>query len=162
MIVPDDGPHGELLSRQGRPKRRGGLLGPSQDRREPTQRGWERLVVVACAIGLLFAGVQCSPQREAQKDNVVLQWNNAALDAVRSSTIGPPMVSRALAIMHTCMYDAWAAYDRLAVGTSFGSRLRQHRGPPPRPTRTRRSASRPMALPWTSSPPPAPPSSIRS
>jgi len=27
------------------------------------------------------------------------------------------MVARALAIAHTCMYDAWAQYDAIAVGT---------------------------------------------
>jgi len=27
------------------------------------------------------------------------------------------MVSRALAVVHTCMYDAWAAYDEHALGT---------------------------------------------
>lgn len=35
------------------------------------------------------------------------------------------MVSRALAIVHTCVYDAWAAYDATAVGTRTGARLRQ-------------------------------------
>jgi len=34
------------------------------------------------------------------------------------------MVARALAIIHTCAYDAWAAYDRLAVGTRLGGALR--------------------------------------
>jgi hypothetical protein len=34
------------------------------------------------------------------------------------------MVSRALAVAHTCIYDAWAAYDRLAVGTRLGDALR--------------------------------------
>lgn len=58
-------------------------------------------------------------------DNVVLQWNNAALQGVRDSKLGPPMVSRALAIVHTCMYDAWAAYDERAVGTQLGSTLRR-------------------------------------
>src|SRR6266404_7138866 len=51
-------------------------------------------------------------------DNVVVQWNVAALQGVRDSRIGPPMVARALAIVHTCIYDAWAAaYDKRAVGT---------------------------------------------
>jgi hypothetical protein len=58
-------------------------------------------------------------------DNVVLQWNNAALQGVRDSKLGPPMVSRALAIVHTCMYDAWAAYDERAVGTQLGATLRR-------------------------------------
>jgi membrane-associated phospholipid phosphatase len=57
--------------------------------------------------------------------NVVIQWNNAALQAVRDSKIGPPMVARALAIVHTCMYDAWTAYDDRALGTQLGSSLRQ-------------------------------------
>jgi hypothetical protein len=58
-------------------------------------------------------------------DNVVLRWNNALLQGVRDSRIGPPMVSRALAVAHTCMYDAWAAYDRAAVGTRLGGALRR-------------------------------------
>jgi len=41
--------------------------------------------------------------------NVVIQWNQAALQAVRDSKLGPPMVSRALAIVHACYNDAWAA-----------------------------------------------------
>lgn len=56
--------------------------------------------------------------------NVVILWNQAALQAVRDGSLGPPMVARALAIVHTCMYDAWAAYDQRAVGTQLGSTLR--------------------------------------
>lgn len=60
--------------------------------------------------------------------NVVVQWNNAALQGVRDSKLGPPMVSRALAIVHTCIYDAWAAYDGRAAGTRLGGSLRRPRG----------------------------------
>jgi len=63
---------------------------------------------------------------EDSSPNVVIQWNNAALQGVRDSKIGPPMVARALAIVHTCIYDAWSAYDHKAVGTQLGSSLRQH------------------------------------
>jgi hypothetical protein len=35
------------------------------------------------------------------------------------------MVARALAIVHTCAYDAWAAYDPVAVGTRLGGALRR-------------------------------------
>ena len=35
------------------------------------------------------------------------------------------MVARALATAHTCIYDAWAAYDRNAVGTGLGDSLRR-------------------------------------
>ena len=63
----------------------------------------------------------------AADPNVVVQWNQAALQGVRDSTLGPPMVARALAIVHTCIYDAWAAYDRRAAGTQFGGELRRPR-----------------------------------
>ena len=49
----------------------------------------------------------------------VLSWNSAALQSIRDSNLGAPMVSRALAVVHTCMYDAWAAYDERAVGTQL-------------------------------------------
>ena len=38
---------------------------------------------------------------------------------------GPPIVARVLAVVHTCMYDAWAAYDDVAVGTRLGNTLRR-------------------------------------
>jgi hypothetical protein len=64
-------------------------------------------------------------------ENVVVRWNDALLQGVRESKLGPPMVARALAIAHTCMFDAWVAYDRVAVGTRLGGTLRR----PPRERR---------------------------
>jgi hypothetical protein len=61
----------------------------------------------------------------ARVENVVVQWNEALLQAVRDSKLGPPMVARALEIAHTCAYDAWSAYDRVAVGTRLGGTLRR-------------------------------------
>src|SRR5215212_4044135 len=55
----------------------------------------------------------------------VTRWSEAALEAIRITHPGPPMVARALAILHTCIYDAWAAYDSAAVGTRLGGALRQ-------------------------------------
>ncbi|HEV2655754.1 MAG TPA: hypothetical protein VGT82_12390, partial [Ktedonobacteraceae bacterium] len=49
--------------------------------------------------------------------NAAIQWNNAALQAIRDVSPGPTIGSRALAIMHTCMYDAWATYDPRALPT---------------------------------------------
>jgi hypothetical protein len=72
-------------------------------------------------------------------DNVVVRWNSAALQGVRDSRIGPPMVARALAIVHTCIFDAWAAYDKRAVGTQFGGELR-------RPKRERTLANKNEAI----------------
>jgi PAP2 superfamily len=61
-------------------------------------------------------------------DNAVLAWNRAALEAVRQTRMGPPMVARALHVLHACMYDAWAAHDDLAFGSRLGGVLRR---PPP-------------------------------
>jgi len=72
------------------------------------------------------------PTARPRGDSVVVRWNQAALQGVRDSKLGPPMVARALATVHTCAYDAWAAYDRNAVGSRLGSDLRR---PPAERTR---------------------------
>jgi len=64
-------------------------------------------------------------QLASAPENVVLQWNSTALEAVRSGALGPPLVARALAIVHTATYDAWAANDHRAVGTRLGGSLRR-------------------------------------
>src|SRR5438105_1308973 len=71
--------------------------------------------------------------------NVVVRWHNAVLQGVRDSKLGPPMVSRALAIVHTAVFDAWAAYDGVAVGTRLGGALR-------RPARERSLANKNAAI----------------
>src|SRR5438105_9535717 len=57
--------------------------------------------------------------------SVVVQWNEAALQAIRRTHPGPPMVARALAVAHTATYNAWAAYDAHAVATRSGGTLRR-------------------------------------
>ncbi|MGB2628732.1 MAG: vanadium-dependent haloperoxidase [Candidatus Acidiferrum sp.] len=57
--------------------------------------------------------------------NAVTQWNSVALQGARGAKMGAPVIARALAIVHTCMYDAWAAYDERAVGTQLGGALRR-------------------------------------
>jgi hypothetical protein len=77
-------------------------------------------------------------RRVAHSDSVVIEWNDALLAAVRVSKLGPPMVARALAVAHTCMYDAWAAHDRVALGTRLGGALRVR--PPQRTLANKRAA----------------------
>jgi hypothetical protein len=84
-------------------------------------RGW---AFAAGAAGLMILFPAAAAVQEPPP-NLVIQWNDAALQGVRDSKLGPPMVSRALAIVHTCIYDAWAAYDDRALGTQFGGALRQ-------------------------------------
>src|SRR5438477_6843724 len=61
----------------------------------------------------------------SSQPNPALAWNSATLQGVRDAKLGAPMVARALAIVHTCMYDAWAAYDERAVGTQLQGALRR-------------------------------------
>jgi hypothetical protein len=58
-------------------------------------------------------------------ENITIQWNAAAVQGVRDAKMGAPMAARALAIVHTCMFDAWAAYDDRAVGTQLAGALRR-------------------------------------
>ena len=58
-------------------------------------------------------------------DDVVLSWGEQTLATVRATKATPPVVARALAVVHTAMYDAWAAYDAKALGTRTGGSLRR-------------------------------------
>jgi hypothetical protein len=100
-----------------------------------------RQFLVAAGAGgalLMLPGVRGVAGVAQSRDSVVLLWNEAFLQGVRESKLGPPMVARALAIAHTCIYDAWAAYDHKAVGTRLGGTLRQ--APPERTLANRKQA----------------------
>jgi hypothetical protein len=60
-------------------------------------------------------------------DNVILKWNQQLLDSIKVNPggTGPTVTARALGILHTATYDAWAAYDGVAKGTRLGSTLRR-------------------------------------
>jgi hypothetical protein len=42
-------------------------------------------------------------------DNLVLQWDEELLQAVRSQPPGPTVTARAIHVVHTAIFDAWAA-----------------------------------------------------
>ena len=48
-------------------------------------------------------------------ETVVVSFNAAALEAIRETHPGPPVVARSLAVLHTCMYDAWAGWGKRSV-----------------------------------------------
>jgi hypothetical protein len=58
-------------------------------------------------------------------DNVVLQWDEELLQAVRALPPGPTVVARAISVVHTAIFDAWAAYDAKALGTRLRGSLRR-------------------------------------
>jgi hypothetical protein len=93
------------------------------------------LLVAACSdVGPVAPSAELAPRggnrwtvdgSDPESGNAVILWNVTALDAVSNGTLGPPMVARALATVHTAMFDAWAAYDAQAVGTRLGGSLRR-------------------------------------
>jgi hypothetical protein len=60
-------------------------------------------------------------------DNVALRWDEELLQSIRANPggTGPTVTARALGVVHTSMFDAWAAYDTRAVGTRYGNKLRR-------------------------------------
>jgi hypothetical protein len=64
--------------------------------------------------------------------DVVTDWNNAALDAIRAGNTSPPIVSRNLAILHVSIYDAvngigrTASEDGLQAGINIGEWTNAH------------------------------------
>lgn len=46
--------------------------------------------------------------------NILTEWNELLLEAIRQTKPGPPMAARSIAIVYTSIYDSWAAYDPIA------------------------------------------------
>ena len=53
---------------------------------------------------------------EPASQSVARQWNEQLLSSIRLSIPNPPSHARNLFHTSTAMYDAWAAYDRVAIG----------------------------------------------
>src|SRR5215218_1686879 len=52
-------------------------------------------------------------------DNAILKWDEQLLSTIRAypTQTGPTIAARALGVLHTATYDAWAAYDPTAKVT---------------------------------------------
>ena len=53
-----------------------------------------------------------------QSKPLSLKWNQITLDAIQCTKTSPPLAARALAMVHTVMYDAWSVYNKTAISTS--------------------------------------------
>ncbi len=100
------------------------------------------LAVVALVAATLSAVVIMTPSAKAANgpawpvdtygtprpsDNVIIKWDEQLLNTIRRNpkSTGPTVTARAIGILHTATYDAWAAYDPVAVGTRLLGGLRQ-------------------------------------
>jgi PAP2 superfamily len=60
------------------------------------------LIFIVCIGAIGLASSICIPAN----GDVVTEWNNEALDAIRAGKTAPPIASRSLAILHVSIYDA--------------------------------------------------------
>lgn len=95
-------------------------------------------VLTACG-GSADPAPQQPPPMQAPQLKVVAGWTNMSLEAVRTVKPGPPMAARSFALLHTSMYNAWAAYDAVARATPHVPALR-------RPVAERTAANKAMAM----------------
>ena len=67
-------------------------------------------LLFGCAFALGF------PARVMEAQSIARVWDEQELSAIRIDTPNPPVHARNLFSLSVCMYDAWAAYDPVAVG----------------------------------------------
>lgn len=57
--------------------------------------------------------------------NSIVLWDQVAQQAVINLRVGPTIASRAYGMIHTAIFDAWAAYDPVATSTQLGNTLQR-------------------------------------
>ncbi|MEQ1934239.1 MAG: vanadium-dependent haloperoxidase [Fimbriimonadaceae bacterium] len=82
------------------------------------------LLLLPLALALVSCGGN-TPYANQAGQNPVVRWNQTMLQAIRNTRLGPPMTARAIGVVYTSMYDAWAAYDQRAVGVHWPSDIRR-------------------------------------
>lgn len=66
-----------------------------------------------------------SPSTAGYQPTVVVLWNEVMLAAIRNGAPRPTVSSRSLFMVHQAMYDAWSAYDSVAIPTVSDPTLRR-------------------------------------
>lgn len=57
--------------------------------------------------------------------SISVLWDRAVQEAVINTAPGPTVASRAYGMLHTAIFDAWAAYDPTAIATQLGDDLQR-------------------------------------
>jgi hypothetical protein len=97
------------------------LLASSQAGSRPSRRTF--LKSLASAGLLLYVAPSTLPKAASAAPanaSVVLSWNDALLAAIPATRMPGPAPNRALAIVHTAVYDAWTPYTKRARPTQSG------------------------------------------
>jgi hypothetical protein len=77
----------------------------------------------AIGVALAACGADTVPAA-ALPASIVRGWNALALQAIHDLQPDPATAAQALALLHTSMYNAWAAYDDAARQTTHGRAVR--------------------------------------
>ena len=81
--------------------------------------------ITATSAGLPSVTFTATATDPVTDSNVVITWNKALLVSFQEQNTAPTVSARALGILHTSIFDAWAAFDPKAVGTQLGGTLRR-------------------------------------
>lgn len=69
--------------------------------------------------------LQLKLRAKARGTSVVTLWIDQTLQSMLNTDLAPQTIARMLAIVQTCGYDAWSAYDSVTLGTQLGGSLRR-------------------------------------
>jgi len=61
----------------------------------------------------------------ATAETISVYWDDVALAYIQQTGSRPPIAARMMAVMHAAMYDAWTAYDPIAVPTRANGILKR-------------------------------------
>src|SRR6516165_5748790 len=83
-----------------------------------------RTSLFASSLVVLVAATQ-----PACASSIVTEWLDQTIPAAKQTAWEPTVGARFFALVHAAMYDAWTAYDPVAVGVFTGTSLRGTGGP---------------------------------
>src|SRR5262245_59068124 len=78
-----------------------------------------RWIIVATLNAFLWPGLAIA------EPTIAARWNQTLLEVVKSTRSSDVVTARALAVVHTAMFDAWACYDDKALATQTGAAWRR-------------------------------------
>ncbi len=81
--------------------------------------------VIGVTIVIAFQAAGFTSIHASTRQNFAQVWENTALKEVIESRLPAPEMARALAVVNTCMYDAWTAYSDDASSTQLQGYLRR-------------------------------------
>jgi hypothetical protein len=63
---------------------------------------------------------------EQKPKPLILQWNQLTLEAIKLTNASPPVAARALAMVHTAIYDGWSVYHKCPFSTTTSRYIKKY------------------------------------